>query len=160
MKLEYFYIKGFRRIKESKIICGDATFLIGENNIGKSSVLKALEYFFSDSVTLSDQDYFMITESGFQADEIIFEAKFIEVPETANTWRGFKGRIIKEVINGITTNTIYYRKIFNRNGAKRREMKTFAKSLKTEFANSKNLNEFIAAGIEENLINEIFQDYI
>ena len=112
MKLDYFFIKGFRRLKESKIICGDATFLIGENNIGKSSALKALEIFFSDSVRLSEQDFFMNTETGYQVDEIVFEAKFIEVPDEANNWRGFKGRIIKEAINGVQTNTIYYRKTF------------------------------------------------
>ena len=105
-------------------------------------------------LNLGPPDY----ESGFQAGEIILEAKFIDVPETANTWRGFKGRIIREVVNGMPINAIYYRKIFNRNGTKRREMKTFAKSLKDEYAKPRNLNEFIAAGIEENLITEIFQD--
>ncbi|MFN7687504.1 MAG: AAA family ATPase, partial [Sphingobacteriales bacterium] len=94
MKLEYFYIKGFRRIKESKVQFGDATFLIGENNIGKSSVLKAMEFFFSDGSKLSDQDYFMVGESGFQVEEVILEAKFIDLPHESNTWRGFKGRII------------------------------------------------------------------
>lgn len=159
MKLEYFYVKGFRRIKESKILCGDATFLIGENNIGKSSILKAMEHFFSDGVKLSDQDFFMIAETGFQVEEIIFEAKFIELPSEANTWRGFKGRVIKETINETEVNTIYYRKIFNRNGSLKREMKTFSKSLKEGFATCRNLNEFIAAGIEEQIIDEIFLDY-
>lgn len=159
MKLEYFYIKGFRRIKESKILCGDATFLIGENNIGKSSVLKAIEYFFTDGVKLSDQDFFMVAETGFQVDEIIFEAKFIELPDEANTWRGFKGRVIKETINEVEVNTIYYRKIFSKSGALKREMKTFAKSLNANFAACKSLNEFIAAGIDEQTIDEIFGDY-
>lgn len=159
MKLEHFYIKGFRRIKESKIMCGDATFLIGENNIGKSSVLKAMEYFFSDSVKLSDQDFFMISETGFQVDEVIFEAKFIELPDEANTWRGFKGRVIKEVIAENEVNTIYYRKIFNKSGTLKREMKTFSKSLKEGFAACRNLNDFIAAGVAEQIIDEIFSDF-
>ncbi len=158
MKLDYFYIKGFRRLKESKIICGDATFLIGENNIGKSSALKAMEIFFSDGVKVSDQDFFMNTETEYQADEIILEAKFTDVPEEANTWRGFKGRIIKETFNGNQINTIYYRKTFGRNGTLKREMKTFAKSIKQEFATAKNLDEFIVAGISEELISEIFPE--
>ncbi|MCW3111463.1 MAG: hypothetical protein JWQ09_5969 [Segetibacter sp.] len=159
MRLEYFYIKGFRRIKESKIICGDATFLIGENNIGKSSVLKAMEYFFSDGSKISEQDYFMVTENGFQVDEVILEAKFIDVPHDANNWRGFKGRIIKETINERQINAIYYRKTYYRNGTAKREMKTFSKTIKEAYSVCKNLNEFIAVGIEEVLINEIFQDF-
>lgn len=158
MKLDYFYIKGFRRLKEAKIICGDATFLIGENNIGKSSVLKALEIFFSDGGKITEQDFFMNTDTGFQADEIILEAKFIDVPEEANNWRGFKGRIIKESINNIPNNTFYYRKTFARNGGFQRQMKTFSKSVKQKYSGCKNLNEFIVAGIEEELLNEIFPE--
>lgn len=56
MKLEYFYVKGFRRITEAKIICGDATFLIGENNIGKSSILKAIDVLFSVLDKLPEND--------------------------------------------------------------------------------------------------------
>ena len=39
MRLHYFKIKGFRRINDATIHYGDATFLIGENNTGKRSVL-------------------------------------------------------------------------------------------------------------------------
>ena len=114
MRLEYFYIKGFRRIYEVKIPCGDATFLIGENNIGKSSVLKALEFFFSETSKLADEDFFKIDDRDFQVTEVTLEAKLVDLPPEAGDWRGFKGRIHKEAINGRDTKCIYYRKIYTK----------------------------------------------
>ena len=43
MKLYKLKIEGFRKIKRAEIYFGDATFLIGENNVGKSTVLEAIE---------------------------------------------------------------------------------------------------------------------
>ncbi|MXD96178.1 AAA family ATPase, partial [Escherichia coli] len=42
MRLHSLKIKGFKRIQTAEIIFGDTTFLIGANNAGKSSVLKAV----------------------------------------------------------------------------------------------------------------------
>mgnify|MGYP001305584197 CR=1 FL=1 len=39
MKLSEIKIQKFRKLKDVKIILGDATFLIGANNAGKSSTL-------------------------------------------------------------------------------------------------------------------------
>ena len=46
MRLHTLTIEGFRRIKNATILFGDATFLIGPNNVGKSSVLYALRRFY------------------------------------------------------------------------------------------------------------------
>lgn len=43
MKLEKLEIRGFRKCNYIDIQLGDATFLIGENNVGKSSILRAIE---------------------------------------------------------------------------------------------------------------------
>ncbi|MDO1821635.1 ATP-binding protein [Escherichia coli] len=43
MRLHSLKIEGFKRIQTAEIIFGDTTFLIGANNAGKSSVLKAVE---------------------------------------------------------------------------------------------------------------------
>ena len=43
MRLYSLTIKGFRKFENTTVFFDDATFLIGENNIGKSSVLKAIE---------------------------------------------------------------------------------------------------------------------
>ncbi len=47
MKLHTLSIKGFRRLQDVTIDFGDATFLIGENNSGKSGVLQALDILLS-----------------------------------------------------------------------------------------------------------------
>jgi putative ATP-dependent endonuclease of OLD family len=157
MKIEYFYIKGFRRIKEAKVECGDATFLIGENNIGKSSILTALELFFSDVKTLDEEDYFKIDEPKFQADEIVFEVKLTDLPLESNSWRGFKGRIFSETTNGETLNCIYYRKTYPRSGTAKREMRSCSKTIRDEFAKCRTLDDYISAGISEAVIAECFE---
>ncbi len=159
MKLEYFYIKGYRRINEAKIEFGDATFLIGENNIGKSSVLKALEVFFSETLKLQEQDFFKIDHPEYQDEEVILEAKFIDLLDEAKMWKGFKGRIFEETINKKKSNCIYYRKTFYKNGTNgKREMKCQNKTLNTNFEKCKTLDDFIENGIDIKLIEEIFQD--
>lgn len=42
MQLYSLLIEGFRKHLKTKILFSDSTFLIGENNVGKSSVLYAL----------------------------------------------------------------------------------------------------------------------
>ncbi|WP_448103490.1 AAA family ATPase [Pedobacter panaciterrae] len=39
MKLHTLKISGFKRLKQIQVNFGDATFLIGQNNCGKSSIL-------------------------------------------------------------------------------------------------------------------------
>ena len=43
MRLHYLKIEGFRKHLNTEIYFSDNTFLIGENNIGKSSILQALD---------------------------------------------------------------------------------------------------------------------
>ena len=43
MKIHSLKISGYKRLKEVSVLFGDATFLIGQNNCGKSSVIKAIE---------------------------------------------------------------------------------------------------------------------
>ncbi|MGN7988620.1 AAA family ATPase [Pedobacter sp. 22226] len=47
MKLHCLKISGFKRLKDVEVKFGDATFLIGQNNCGKSSILKAIEVLLS-----------------------------------------------------------------------------------------------------------------
>jgi len=160
MRLEYFHVKGFRRIKEAKILCGDATFLIGENNIGKSTVLKAMDIFFSEVLKLQNEDFFKIDETAYQENQIVLEAKFVALPNEAFKWRGFKGRIFKESIGEEETNCIYYRKTYHLDGTPvKREMRSCNKNISTQFAKCKTLNHLIEAGIEQEIIQEIFPDF-
>lgn len=57
MKLHSSKIEGFRRHVSTDILFSDATFLIGENNAGKSSILKALEYFLNGTKKIPLDDF-------------------------------------------------------------------------------------------------------
>ena len=62
MKLEKLIIKNFRGLKgENNVIefsNSNIIFLIGQNNIGKSSILRAYEYFVSPSQKALREDFY------------------------------------------------------------------------------------------------------
>ncbi|EPP5730211.1 AAA family ATPase, partial [Vibrio cholerae] len=47
MYLHTLSIKGYKRLVDVEVDFNEATFLIGQNNSGKSSLLKAIEYLLS-----------------------------------------------------------------------------------------------------------------
>jgi putative ATP-dependent endonuclease of the OLD family len=100
MKLHSLKISGYRRIESAEIFFGDATFLIGPNNAGKSTILKAIELLLSGTKQVPSQDYYSVvdpetgeTKPGITA--IGLEAEFRQLPLVAKTWRGFKGRVFE-----------------------------------------------------------------
>lgn len=58
MQLVHARVKNFRSLRDISISFGAQTALIGGNGAGKSSVLKAIEKFYSTSKTLDEDDYF------------------------------------------------------------------------------------------------------
>ena len=77
---------------------GDATFLIGANNSGKSTVFTALEYLLSAKKTIPSQEYHSVVdeetgETKPAVNTIVLEAEFRNLPSDARSWRGFKGRV-------------------------------------------------------------------
>ena len=119
MKLHTLRIQGFRRFVDTTIYFDDATFLIGENNIGKSSVLKAVELLLSLEQKISIEDFYSLfneEENERQVDEIILTAEFRNVPLEASTWRGFRGRVFNYSVTegrSDTGLTVIYRKTFS-----------------------------------------------
>ena len=98
MKIYSLAIEGFRRVAKTEILFGDATFLIGENNSGKSTILKAIEYLLSGKKVIPSQEYYSVIdeetgETKPAVNIITFEAQFRNLPEDAVNWRGFKGRV-------------------------------------------------------------------
>src|SRR5690606_16400674 len=98
MRLHRLSIEGFKRINKAEILFGEATFLIGPNNAGKSSILRAIECLLSDKKQL-DPTYYcseIDPETGEQkiaSKTVRLEAEFRNVSIDASSWRGFKGRI-------------------------------------------------------------------
>ena len=58
MQLERARIKNFRSLKDVEVAFGTHTALIGGNGAGKSSILKAIETFYSTSKTCDADDFF------------------------------------------------------------------------------------------------------
>jgi len=156
MKLKKFKIEGFRRIKDSEITFGDASFIIGENNVGKSAVLKALEIFLSGESKLDDEDFFFDECTNIKYDEVILTAEFGDLPDYAETWHGFKGRVLKRLLTGNNDRYIIYRKTYKKGGTFIPEMKVYQKTMKEQFSECKKVEDFIKAGINNEIIKQIF----
>jgi len=62
MKLHSLKIDGFRRLRSARVLFGDATFLIGANNTGKSSLFRAIEYLLSAKKTIPSTEYYSVVD--------------------------------------------------------------------------------------------------
>ena len=79
MRLVSISLKNFRCYRDEKTVeIGDLTTIIGRNDIGKSSVLEALEIFFNNNIVKIDND-----DCSVDAEESIIEitCEFSEFPE-------------------------------------------------------------------------------
>ncbi len=165
MRLHTLKINGFKRINDAEVKFGDATFLIGSNNAGKSSVLKAIEWLLSNKKTM-DLDCFCSEidqetgENKVCCKTVILEAEFRNVPESAKNWRGFKGRIFNydpEDTNE-TGKSITYRKSYSLGEDAIIELKSLKRVMKKELEKLKKPQQLIDAGINEDLIKDLFTD--
>ena len=167
MKLHSLRIEGFRRFVDTTIYFDDATFLIGENNIGKSSVLKTIELILSLEQKISIEDFYSLfneDENQRQVDSVVLTAEFRNVSTVASTWRGFRGRIFNYPIQVGSTDTglsVIYRKTFSHLTLKPIiEFKQSVKTLKPEYTSAQKWREFISASsgvLTEEMIEEVFQ---
>jgi predicted ATP-dependent endonuclease of OLD family len=162
MKLYNLKIEGFKRVHSANVRFGDATFLIGANNAGKSSVLQAIEWLFSDKKRL-EPDCFCseideeTNENKIVCKKVVLEAELRNVPEDAVNWRGFKGRIFNyncEDIND-TGKSIFYRKTYTLGEDVDIEIKTLTRTLKNNYNTTA---ELIAAGVDEEKVLDLFKD--
>jgi len=163
MRLHGLSINGFKRLHTAEIEFGNATFLIGANNAGKSSVLKAIGWLLSNNRRMDIECFCSeldeeTGETKTTCDTVILEAEFRNVPDAASAWRGFKGRIFAydPKDTGETGKSIFYRKTYKLLEDVKIELKTFKRTLKPEFADLQKPSEFIAAGGPQELFVETF----
>lgn len=159
MKLHKLTIEGFRRHKKSEISFSNASFLIGENNTGKSTILKAIEILLTDEKKIPENCFFQFGNDKLvdSSDEIILTAEFRELPDEARTWRGYGGRIFSYVEidsegQEVIKNSIFYRKSFKPNATRKIEMKSKTKTIKSELESIKTIGGFIERGFDEKSI--------
>lgn len=77
MKISKVLLKNFKSFKSEKIEFRDLMIFIGENNAGKSNVLRALDLFFTDTKTLA-ADFFNDTK-----EKIIIQVSFRDLNDEA-----------------------------------------------------------------------------
>lgn len=143
MFLKSLHIKNYRRIDDAEIHFDNATFIIGKNNTGKTSILKAVEALLTLDKIEDDDFYKTSTEN---SNQITLEARFHKISEETKTSRGYKGRII----NG----EFCYKKTFTKGDKKPKfESKVYPSHIKEEFATAQNAAELITLGLPEDVVN-------
>lgn len=165
MKLHSLKIIGFKRIESAEFIFGDATFLIGPNNAGKSTVLKAIECLLSGKKTIPSQEYFSIVdedtgETKPSVNTIVLEAEFRNLPTEANQWRGFKGRIFNYQVStdSDTGLSVTYRKTFTLGKDVVVEFRSKDRERNPAFSACKTGQDFVDKGAPLVEVQELFTD--
>lgn len=165
MKLHKLIIQNYRKLKNVTIYCADATFLIGANNVGKSTVLDALDLLLNDSLKLDNSLYkskSINNETGFEKQEdgdIEIQGEFRNVPLELLDERGFNKERMFSYKTDNTNDTGYgfnYRVRFDSSGKGHREMKLYSQHLKTEFEKCTKPSDFITAGASQDRFIELF----
>lgn len=160
MILSSLRIRGFRKHFDTTVIFSDSTFLIGENNVGKSSILYALNYLLTNVAKIPSNEFFSgITSEGEHkqiASEIVLEAKFCNLPIEAKTWRGFKGRVLlsQEIPEGQTGLEFIYKKTFKPEISAIIETLEYKKEIKECFKECKTKQDYLDNGLEEECLTE------
>lgn len=162
MELYSLRIEGYRRHVDTTVFFSDATFLIGENNKGKSTILHALNILLNDVKRIPEEEFSHNLSIDGNAnvrisEEVILTAEFRNVSNSSIEWKGFKGRILKydttEESNE-TGNKIIYKKVFRPNANYTVQMKEYNKVMIEEFKECKTTNDFIDAGL---ILDEIIE---
>lgn len=167
MRLHSLRMEGFRRHLDTTVFFSDATFLIGENNVGKSSVFYALDYLLNDKKAIPEKEFFQITDTDPISDQkinktlvdnVVLTAEFRNLPVEARQWTGFKGRLLKYDCDSDETGlSIVYKKTFHRNGGHTIEMKEYSKNLKSEYSDCKTIDDFVQAGLDKDKLISMFK---
>ncbi len=165
MRLSSLKIEGYKRLQSVECQFGDATFLIGPNNAGKSSVLTAISHLLSGNKRINEEEFYsendeFTGERRTMLNKIILTGEFKDVPIEAKSWRGFKGRVFEYDPKETSESgfSLTYRKTFELGKDVVIEIKTKERTIKTEYSNLTYPKEIIEAGVSEEIVKEVFED--
>ncbi|MDR1207070.1 MAG: AAA family ATPase [Rickettsiales bacterium] len=153
MYLHSLKIKGFRKLADVKIVFSpNTTFLIGSNNAGKTSVLRAIELLLSAKDKLETENFYKTSDEALPCDvvELIGEFRGVDPSVIIDPdWRGFNARRVVKYTdeNGVEDYKFTYRRIFNRDGKGEFYMWGLRAMQKAQFSTAKTWQELIDAGI-------------
>jgi energy-coupling factor transporter ATP-binding protein EcfA2 len=165
MKLHSLKIEGFRRIQSTQLLFGDATFLIGANNSGKSTVFRAMEYLLSGKKVIPIQEYYSVVdedtgETKPAVSTIVLEAEFRNLPSEAKSWRGFKGRVFTYTTDEDDDSglSVTYRKTYELGHDVKIEFRAKERKLDDTYSDCKTGQDYIDKGINQEVVIELFSD--
>ncbi|RVU86476.1 DUF2813 domain-containing protein [Leucothrix sargassi] len=161
MYLHKLKVEGYKRLVNVEVEFNSATFLIGQNNSGKSSLIKAIDYLLTNKqIPIKDFHSNMNPETNeceIAVDTIRMTAEFRNVSDEAESWRGFRGRIFEyDCDEGESGKSITYRKEWVPGKAPIQYLKAYKRNLKEQFVGIKKIEELISLDVDESLIQEAF----
>lgn len=159
MRLKSIKIQNFRKLNDVEINFGDATFLIGANNAGKSSTLDVIEYLVTDKKLDNACRSKYIGEDGeelVKTEDVIIEGCFDNVQASIVNQRGFNSSRLNSYTDegGNEKYSFNYRVRLTSDGKNHREIQMHQQELKDEFVGCKKWQDYIDKGAS----TEIFSD--
>lgn len=159
MRLKSIKIQNFRKLNDVEIDLGDATFLIGANNAGKSSTLDVIEYLVTDKKLDNScrSRYLEDGEELTKTEDVIIEGCFDNVDATIVNQRGFNSSRLNSYLdeNGNEKYSFNYRVRLTADGKNHREIQMHQQKLKDEFVDCKKWQDFIDKGVDADVFSEI-----
>jgi predicted ATP-dependent endonuclease of OLD family len=162
MRLHKLQIKNFRLIKDCTILFRDATFLIGPNNTGKSSIFSAIDYLHKNT-NVDREDYSKTydqeEEEYVYEDEIEIIAEYHNLPEESENWVGFRGRVITndDVLPEESNRKIIYKKVWSINQSKPKiYMLEYERNVSATYQAANTVNDLIGDDFDEEFLSNHF----
>lgn len=142
MRLKSIKIQNFRKLNDVEINFGDATFLIGANNAGKSSTLDVVEYLVTEKKLDNACRSKYIGEDGEEltkTEDVIIEGCFDNVQASIVNQRGFNSSRLNSYTDeeGDEKYSFNYRVRLTPDGKNHREIQMHQQKLKDDFVDCK-----------------------
>lgn len=100
--LDKIRLRGFRSIHQVEMSLGRTTVLIGSNNCGKSTLLKALRLALTDEQPVTRHDFHQ-SDDGTVANEIVIDVRFIPVDDHNGRMPSFDSLWRERLADGIAS---------------------------------------------------------
>lgn len=160
MRLKSIKIQNFRKLNDVEINFGDATFLIGANNAGKSSTLDVVEYLVTEKKLDNACRSKYIGEDGEEltkTEDVIIEGCFDNVQASIVNQRGFNSSRLNSYTDeeGDEKYSFNYRVRLTPDGKNHREIQMHQQKLKDEFVDCKKWQDFIDKGVDADVFSEV-----
>ena len=160
MRLKKIQIQNFRKLKDVEINLGDATFLIGANNAGKSSTLDVIEYLVTDKKLDATCRSRYIDENGKEQtcnDDVVINGCFDDVDADIVNQRGFNPSRLNSYIDeeGKQKYSFNYRVRLSADGKNHREIQMHQQKLKQQYEGCAKWQDFIDHGAEAELFSDV-----